>query len=61
MTPYIYSAEEVKMGSEDTVVLTPDEKDKILQEVSEEEQQDEEEEEEEEEKKKAEEKGDGNQ
>ena len=31
------------MGSEDTVVLTPDEKDKILQDVPEEEQQDEEE------------------
>lgn len=31
------------MGSEDTVVLTPDEKDKILQDVPEDEQQDEEE------------------
>jgi hypothetical protein len=45
MTPYIYSVEEAIMGSEDTVVLTPDEKDKILQDVPEEEQQDEEEEE----------------
>jgi hypothetical protein len=35
------------MGGEDTVVLTPDEKDRILQDVPEEEQQDEEEEEEE--------------
>ncbi len=35
------------MGSEDTVVLTPDEKDKILQDVPEDEQQDEEEGEEE--------------
>ena len=37
------------MGDEDTVVLTPEEKDKILSEVSEEEEQDEEEEEEEDE------------
>jgi len=35
------------MGSEDTVVLTPDEKDKILQDVPEGEQQDEDEEEQE--------------
>ena len=33
------------MGDEDTVVLTPEEKDKILSEVSEEEEQDEEEDE----------------
>jgi hypothetical protein len=32
------------MGDEDTVVLTPEEKDKILKDVPEEEQQDEEEE-----------------
>lgn len=34
------------MGDEDTVVLTPEEKDKILNEVSEDEQQNDEEEEE---------------
>ena len=33
------------MGDEDTVVLTPEEKDKILSDVSEEEEQDEEEDE----------------
>ncbi len=33
------------MGDEDTVVLTPEEKDKILNDVSEDEQQDEEEDE----------------
>jgi len=35
---------EVAMGDEDTVVLTPEEKDKILKDVPEDEQQDEEEE-----------------
>ncbi|MCP4979237.1 MAG: hypothetical protein GY935_01950 [Gammaproteobacteria bacterium] len=39
------STEVVTMGDEDTVVLTPEEKDKILNDVSEDEQQDEEEDE----------------
>jgi hypothetical protein len=39
------STEVVAMGDEDTVVLTPEEKDKILSDVSEEEEQNEEEDE----------------
>ena len=40
----LFSIVEVAMGDEDTVVLTPEEKDKILKDVPEDEQQDEEEE-----------------
>jgi hypothetical protein len=39
------STEVVAMGDEDTVVLTPEEKDKVLNDVSEEEEQEEEEDE----------------
>jgi hypothetical protein len=41
----ISSTEVITMGDEDTVVLTPEERDKILNEVPEDEQQDDQEEE----------------
>jgi hypothetical protein len=42
---FLFRTEVVAMGEEDTVILTPEEKDQILQEVPEEEDQDDEDEE----------------